>query len=142
IDGREFNGLVMGNRDPVVLPVSEIVYQLPLGVPRILTYAAKWEESSPYYRGTKARCPAVLPIGEIEQINKILLAVFRLTGCRGYARVDVRQGSDGGFRVIDINPNPDISPGAGASLQAKVAGMTYTRFIERIIKLAAAQDSP
>ena len=38
--------------------------------------------------------------------------------------------------VIEVNPNPDISPNTGAARQAKAAGMTYTQFIERIISLA------
>ncbi len=42
IDGREFNVTVLGDREPIVLPISETVYSLPPGIPRILTFAAKW----------------------------------------------------------------------------------------------------
>jgi D-alanine-D-alanine ligase len=40
LSGREFNATVMGNIRCVVLPISEIVYELPPGIPRILTFAA------------------------------------------------------------------------------------------------------
>ena len=44
ITGREFNATVMGNSEFIVLPVSEIVYSLPPGMPEILTFDAKWED--------------------------------------------------------------------------------------------------
>jgi hypothetical protein len=43
---------------------------------------------------------------------------------------------DEGLNVIEVNPNPDISPGTGAARQAEAAGMTYTQFIEKIVQLA------
>ncbi len=50
IDGRELNATVLGNCQGTVLPVSKIVYSLPSETPRILTFAAKWEPDSPYFR--------------------------------------------------------------------------------------------
>ena len=60
--------------------------------------------------------------------------------CRGYARVDMRMGGDGRLRVLELNPNPEISPGTGAARQAKVAGLTYEQFIEKIALIALGQD--
>jgi hypothetical protein len=71
-----------------------------------------------------------------------------LLGCRGYARVDMRLDGVGQLNVIEANPNPDISPGAGSVRQAEAAGMTYPQFIEKIVKLAlekekdGGQDTP
>ncbi|MFH0847667.1 MAG: ATP-grasp domain-containing protein [Chloroflexota bacterium] len=140
LEGREFNATVIGNRDLTVLPISEIVFLLPPGLPKILTFTAKWQTDSAYYKGTKPVCPAELSGEEAEQIRQTVLAVFRLFGCRGYARVDLRQGGDGAFRVIDVNPNPDISPDAGASLQARTAGLSYNDFIQKIVSLALEKD--
>jgi hypothetical protein len=62
--------------------------------------------------------------------------------------VDMRLDKEGQLNVIEVNPNPDISPDAGAARQAGAAAMTYTQFIEKIVKLALekeyrdAQDSP
>lgn len=142
LDGREFNITVMGNSKYITLPPSEITYSLPAGVPRILTFAAKWEEDSPYYKGTRAVCPAPITPGEQESIAEIALAVFRLMGCRGYARVDMRQDSTEKLNVIEVNPNPDLSPDTGAALQSAAAGMTYTQFISKIITLALEKNLP
>ncbi len=136
IDGREFNATVLGNYNCTVLPASEINYSLPEGRPRILTFAAKWEPDSLYFQDTKVVCPAEIGIREREHIAETALTAFRLLGCQGYARVDMRLGKEGQLNVIEVNPNPDISPNSGAVRQAEAAGMTYTQFIEKIAQLA------
>jgi D-alanine-D-alanine ligase len=136
LSGREFNATVIGNKRLEVLPVSEIVYTLPAEMPAILTYEAKWEPDSVYYRNTQAVCPAKITAKERESIRKICLAAFNILGGTGYARVDMRMDSRYIVNVIEVNPNPDISPGAGVALQAATAGMDYTRLIERIVRLA------
>ena len=136
IDGREFNATILGDSKCTVLPVSEIVYSLPSGMPRILTFAAKWEPDSPYFEGTKAICPAEVEAEERERIADTAVAAFQILGGKGYARVDMRMDHEGQVNVIEVNPNPDISPGSGAVRQAEAAGMTYTQFIEKIIQLA------
>ena len=136
VEGREFNATVLGDPGCAVLPVSEIAYSLPPGMPRVLTFAAKWEPDSLYYRGTEAVCPADLGPEERGRIAETARAAFRLLGGRGYARVDMRLDREGRLNVIEINPNPDISPGSGAVRQAEASGMTYTQLIEEIVRLA------
>jgi D-alanine-D-alanine ligase len=136
LPGREFNATVMGNSELTVLPVSEIVYSLPPGMPEILTFAAKWEDDSLYFEGTKPVCPAEIEAEEHQRIAETITTAYRLLGCRGYARVDMRLDEEGELNVIEVNPNPDISPGTGAARQAEAAGMTYTQFVERIVQMA------
>ena len=136
LEGREFNTTVLGNNRLAITAVSEIVYTLPPDKPRILTFSSKWEEDSLYYKNTKAVCPADITEKEKRRITRVAMAAFRLIGCRGYARVDMRQDSQGNFKVLEVNPNPDISPGAGAALQAAANGMTYSHFIKKLISLA------
>ena len=136
IDGRELNATVMGNSKASVLPVSEIVYTLPQGKPCILTFAAKWEPQSEYYRSSVHVCPAEIEVKVKRSAADIALSVFRACGCSGYARVDFRQAAPGDLTVIDINPNPDISTTSGTARQAKAAGLSYAQFIERIINIA------
>ncbi len=136
LPGREFNATVMGNSEFTVLPVSEIVYSLPPGMPEILTFDAKWEDDSPYFEGTKPVCPAEIKAEEQQRIAETITTVYRLLGCQGYARADMRLDHEGQLNVIEVNPNPDISPGTGAARQAEAAGMTYTQFIGKIVQLA------
>ena len=48
----------------------------------------------------------------------------------------MRMDREGLVNVIEVNPNPDISPGSGAQHQAEAAGMLYAQFIEKIAQLA------
>lgn len=136
VDGREFNVSVMGNDRPEVFPISEIVYTLPEGMPRILTFEAKWEPESLYFKSSSPICPAKIDDLTRQRISESAAAAFKLLGCSGYARVDFRMGSDGMPQIIEVNPNPDLSPGYGVALQSKVAGMSYARMIEKILQLA------
>src|SRR5215831_20299256 len=53
IEGREVNVTLLGNARVTVLPFHEIDFsKLPPDSPRIVSYAAKWDESSPEYMGT------------------------------------------------------------------------------------------
>ena len=136
VGGREFNVTVMGNDSPEVFPISEITYALPLGMPRLLTYASKWDPLNVYFQHTTPKCPTDLEPEERAEISDTAVDAFRALGCRGYARIDFRQGADGVLYVLEVNPNPDISPEAGSAIQAKAAGLDYERFIERIVALA------
>ena len=140
IRGREFNVTVTGNLRPWILSISEIVFSLPPGLPEIITYEAKWKKDSTYYLGTQPVCPAVISEEEEYTIASVARRAYRLTGCRGYARVDMRMNDRGELFVLEVNPNPDISPDSGAALQAKAAGLDYTAFIGKIVSLAVEGD--
>jgi D-alanine-D-alanine ligase len=140
IDGREFNVTVLGDREPIVLPISETVYSLPPGVPRILTFAAKWDPESIYFRGSQVTCPAEIDEDTRQRIAQAALSAFKLVGCSGYARVDFRMSNEGEPKVIEVNPNPDISPEYGVARQAQAVGMSYDQLIERIVALAFEKE--
>lgn len=95
VDGCEFNATVLCGSQCTVLPVSEINYSLPPGMPRILTFAAKWEADSLYFQGTRAVCPAEIEAGLQKRIEKTVREAFQLLGGQGYARVDIRMDKEG-----------------------------------------------
>jgi D-alanine-D-alanine ligase len=136
VNGREFNITVWGNGELSVLPISEIIYALPPDMPSILTFDAKWEPQSMYFKATRAICPATISTELRLKIETIAISAFRLLHCSGYLRLDFRLDRYGSPQVLDINPNPDISPGTGTARQAKAAGMNYSKFIEKIVALA------
>jgi len=135
IDGREFNIAVFGNgAEAMAFPASEIEFvDFPPGSPKICCYEAKWVEESPFYKKTKPVCPADIPTGLKDELSSIALDAYGIMGCRDYARVDMRLGADGRLRVLEVNPNPDISPDAGFARAAKAAGLEYPKFISAIV---------
>lgn len=136
VEGREFNITVLGTCPPTTLPISEIMYSLPPGMPPILTFAAKWDPQSLYFKHTVARCPADIDCRLQQKIADTAHVALETLGNRGYARVDLRLDQNGELKVLELNPNPDISPDSGAALQARAAGMDYEQFIERLVQLA------
>jgi D-alanine-D-alanine ligase len=140
LNGQEFNATVMGNAKKIILPVSEIVYTLDPDTPRILTYAAKWEPKSQYYKRTNNVCPAEVSAEEKENIANTAMSAYELVIGSGYARVDMRTDEDGKLNIIEVNPNPDISLDSGAARQSQAAGMSYAEFIGQIVNLALESD--
>ncbi|MDD5398766.1 MAG: ATP-grasp domain-containing protein [Dehalococcoidia bacterium] len=136
IDGREFNASILGNSVHELIEISEIVYTLPPGLPRILTFDSKWFEETDYYINTAVSCPAEVDGDLRERITETVLSSCRTAGCRGYARVDMRQDVDGSIKVLEVNANPDITPELGIALQADVRGMTYADLMQKIVDLA------
>jgi D-alanine-D-alanine ligase len=137
LNGREFNVCVIGNEELTVLPVSEIVYNLPRELPDILTFDAKWFPETEYYKGTVVECPAKIDEELKNEIASVAMSTFRIFECLGYARVDLRLDQSGVINVMEVNPNPDISQDTGAARQANAAGMSYTQFIDKIALLAS-----
>jgi len=138
IDGRELNvGLVETNGKVGVLPISEIDYtEFPEEVPRICGYEAKWVIESPEYQKSKPVCPAPLEWVMKKRMEQIAVRVFKLFGCRDYARVDFRMDREGNIYVLEVNPNPDISPQSGMTRALTVQGTTYTEFVGNLLERA------
>jgi D-alanine-D-alanine ligase len=142
LDGREFNVSVVGDRNPEVLAISEINFAgLPEGEPKIVSYRAKWDEESPMYLFTVPICPADLPKRLENRIKNIAIRSSQCIGCRDYARVDMRSDSRGNIYVLEVNPNPDISPKAGFARAARAAGFSYSEIINRIGEAAIARGA-
>jgi D-alanine-D-alanine ligase len=138
VDGRELNVSMIESPDGTLraLPVAEIDYTgFPADLPKILTFAAKWHEDSAEYKGSVSRRAELAP--ELEQaLVGFAKRAFRATGLRGYGRVDFRLDSEGAPFALDVNPNPDLSRGAGLCLAAERAGMTYEDLVEGIVREA------
>jgi D-alanine-D-alanine ligase len=138
VEGREVNVTLFGSCDQVeVLPLHEIDFAaMPADRPRIVSYAAKWDEAHVDYEGTKP-----VPIRNaspelVASIERVARAAFRAVELRDYGRVDLGIDDAGVPWVIDVNPNPDISPDSGCARAAAAAGMSYPQMVGRIAELA------
>ncbi|MCK5572354.1 MAG: ATP-grasp domain-containing protein [Bacteroidetes bacterium] len=137
IEGRELNIAIIGYRNPVTLPISEIDFSgLKEGMRRIVSYEAKWMHGTVAYEGTKGVCPADLTAQQEERMKETALRCFRLIGCRDYARVDFRMTEDGEIYVLEVNPNPDISDDAGFARSARAHGLAFQEIVGKIVESA------
>ena len=139
IVGREFNAAVIALDEPECLALAEIEFSGPGAKGwQIVTYDAKWAPGSSDDETTPARCPARVDAATARRIEDLAVAAFRLTGCRDYARVDLRMDSRGQIFVLEVNANPDIGPTAGFAPALAVSGIGYDEFIDRIVRTALA----
>jgi D-alanine-D-alanine ligase len=142
LPGREFNvGIIGGNRLRV-LPLAEVSYMaLPEDIPPIMSYAAKWVETSTEYQKTSVVCPAEVDAELGAQISRVALQAFRAVGARGYGRVDMRLDETGAPRVLEVNCNPCLDEGMGLARSAVMAGYSYPQLLQLVIR-AALEPQP
>jgi D-alanine-D-alanine ligase len=137
IEGRELNVSVMGDKRLQVLPISEIDFStMPDYLHNIVSYQAKWDPHHESFHKTIPICPAVIPLKIEKKAKEIAFKAFKVMGCRDYARVDIRLSKDNTLYVLEVNPNPDITDGAGFMRSAERGGMTYSQVLKRIVKYA------
>jgi D-alanine-D-alanine ligase len=136
LPGREFNVGVLGLPELVALPVAEVVYRTGQGGWPILTYDAKWSAGSLEDRASPVQCPAEVEPGLARRLGGLAVEAARATGCRDYARVDLRLDARGEPVILEVNPNPDIGPTAGWARALRVSGREYGRTVASLARQA------
>jgi len=139
INGREFLVPAWGNGKVTMLPIAEMDYGTLTDIrDRLFTYDAKYVSGSFLHERIDLRVSAELAPSVLADLEGVVLATYRVTGCRDYSRIDVRL-RDGIFYVLDVNPNPDINPQTSLSSAAAEGGYSYGEMGSRIVNLAAAR---
>src|SRR5438132_10326315 len=138
LPGREFNVGILGGNRMRILPLAEVSYtELPPEIPPIMSYAAKWVETSTEYQNTSVICPAEDVEPELaRRIGQVALRAFRAVGGRGYGRVDMRLDESGEPRVLEVNCNPCLDEGMGLARAAETAEISYPRLLQIVVRAA------
>jgi D-alanine-D-alanine ligase len=133
LEGREFAVSLWGPDEPKWFSIGEVRFT---GGLRLNTYSAKWDTNSPDF----ANSPVVYDKDLDPELRESILTSARRSwvavGARGYLRVDIRLGVESIPCVLDVNPNPDLSAGAGIHRAVKEAGWTWEQFIRKQIEWA------
>jgi len=140
IDGREVNVGILGNKRLTVLPMSEIIFNLPPEEWNFVPYEAKWLTKTKYYKGTTPKCPAEIEPELKDEIEELAKKAYTLMGVRGFGRVDFRIDANNKPYILEVNPNPDISRDAGLARMIQAHGMTYEELIEKILRMGINKD--
>ncbi len=146
LPGREFTVGLIGNDDPLVLPIVEILLEkLPSGASPIYSYEAKWIWDVPEKPLDIFQCPADIPDGLEREIRKIAAKTFKVLNCRDLCRMDVRLDKNGKPRVLEVNPLPGLIPDPDAHSclpeAAAEAGFSYDQLICTIFWQALKRHS-
>ncbi len=84
-------------------------------------------------------CPAELPAGTTERAQELALAVYRLLGCRGVARVDLMfEEETGELTVLETNVIPGLTETSLLPQAADAAGIGFDELVSRILASAEA----
>ena len=129
VDGRDLAVSVLdvvGGGEPEVLPVVEAIPH------EDDAYEARYEIGR-----TEFVCPADLPDELTERAQSLALDVWKLLGCKGFARIDLMlDGASGELYVLEANTIPGLTDTSLLPQAADAAGIGFDELIERIVELA------
>jgi len=140
IEGRELHISILGNDPPRVLPAIEFDFsELPDDHPKLISYEMKWSPLDESYHQVHTVCPAELSKKELRKIEEAVVPAYTVTGCRDYARIDMRVNRKGEVFILEVNPNPDLTEGVSFMESAEKAGLSFSETLRTIVEGALAR---
>jgi D-alanine-D-alanine ligase len=132
IDGDELTVGMIGNSPSRVLGIMKVV---PRKKVKHFIYSLEvkrdWENLV-YYE-----CPARLEPSTRQAINDSSQRIMEILGCRDFARIDYKLGTDGKPYFLEINPLAGLNPrSSDLSIMAGKLGLTYEGLISEILESA------
>jgi D-alanine-D-alanine ligase len=129
VEGRDLAVSVLdrvGGGAPQVLPIVEAI---PHEDDR---YEARYEIGR-----TEFVCPADLPPDVTEAAQSLAHDVWRVLGCKGFARIDLMlDGAGGELYVLEANTIPGLTDTSLLPQAADAAGIGFDELIGRVVELA------
>lgn len=125
ITGMEVTASVLGNHNPIALPLIEIT-----SVTGVYDYQAKYTPGM-----SDHIIPPRLPQDTQDRIKEVAVNAYLALGCRGLGRIDFIV-DDGEIYALEINTLPGMT---GTSLfpdAARYAGIPFPELVDRLVKLA------
>lgn len=130
IKGLEINCGVIGNDNPKALPLIEIHP----------TTSKFFDYKSKYTKGASEEIvPARISISLTKKIRELSLKIYKIVGCRGYARIDYILENGKNPVVLEINTLPGMTPNSLLPKEAMAEGITYPKLLDMIINLAVVK---
>lgn len=127
IEGIELTCAVIGNEDPIALPVIEI---RPLKA-KFFDYKSKYE-----INGSEEIVPARLSKSITKKVQELSIKVHKIVGCRGFSRVDFILKDNKYPVVLEINTIPGLTKMSLVPKAAESAGISFPKLIDTIIHYA------
>ncbi|HWH43565.1 MAG TPA: D-alanine--D-alanine ligase [Thermoleophilaceae bacterium] len=129
VHGRDLAVSILDREEgPVTLPIVEAV---PLEED-FFDFEARYEIGR-----TTFECPAALPDETAARAAEIALAVYRLLGCSGFARVDLMYDEQAGeLFVLELNTIPGLTETSLLPQAAEAAGIDFDALVGRILQHA------
>ena len=132
VSGREVGCAVLGNGDDLRTgEVDEIEVR-----EGFFDYAEKYTLKNSFIH-----CPARIPPEQAAAVKEAAKTVYRLLGCRGFARVDMFLTAEGEPVFLECNTIPGMTPHSQYPRMMAAAGLPFPAVVETLIDLAL-EDRP
>jgi len=133
IGGREFTVAVIGNREPEVLGIMEIIPKDTA----IEDFIYSLEVKRDYLRLVKYSSPPKISESLRGKLERSALDLYRALGCRDVSRFDFRIDRHETPNFLEVNTLPGLHPvSSDIVIMARLRGIEYPQLIERIFKHA------
>ncbi len=125
IVGTELAVSIIGNDEPEVLPIVEIIPKKDW-----FDFEARYTMGLSDYH-----VPARLSEEDTERVKDESLRLYRTLGCRGLARVDIILRDHVPY-VLEVNTSPGMTETSLTPMAAEAGGLSFPDFCERVVQLA------
>lgn len=125
IEGTEVTGAVLGNDDPRVLPIVEIV-----PASGFYDYYSKYTPGA-----TEEIVPARISKKSYKMVEELAVKCHVALGCRGMSRTDMMVRGDEVF-VLELNTIPGMTPTSLLPRAAQAAGIEFPELLDLLIGFA------
>jgi D-alanine-D-alanine ligase len=136
IGGDEVTVGIVGNSPPKPVGMMRI---LPKNGERRFVYSV--EVKRDYLNLVEYESPVRLPVPVLDKLEQYSLKIFKVLGCRDFARVDFRIGRDDTPYFLEINPLPGLGSYSDLIIMALKLGWTHDEIILAVLD-AALQRYP
>ncbi|QWU13236.1 D-alanine---D-serine ligase [Paenibacillus sophorae] len=130
IDGFEVGCAVLGNSDPMIGVVDEIELN-----GHFFDYSEKYSLKS-----SKIHLPARIDEDTASKVKETALSIYKILGCKGFARVDMFLATDGRIVFNEVNTIPGFTSSSRYPNMLQASGMTYANILDKLLELADAED--
>lgn len=141
LDGKEFTVGIIGNENPIVLPLIEVNFDfLPNDIKKFDSYESKWIYDNPKSGIDPLICPAKIPKELEDKIKETCLKAYQVLRIKDWCRIDLRLDANGVPNILEINAIPGIIPDPKENSRlpraAYTAGMKYNELVLFVLNAA------
>jgi D-alanine-D-alanine ligase len=130
VDGREIECAVIGNDEPrASLPGEYVIHEESA---RFLDYTEKYSSTG----NVEFIVPARISKAVIKRIQVMAAKAYKAIDAAGLSRVDFFLKKDGELIVNEINTLPGLTDVSGFPKMWEATGMSFTRVIDELVRLA------
>jgi D-alanine-D-alanine ligase len=137
ITGDEVTVGIIGNAPPRLVGIMRIVPRKREG-----HFVYSLEVKRDYLNLVDYECPPKLADEIKERIALASLKVFKVLGCRDFARLDFRISPDGVPYFLEINPLPGLGSYSDLVIMALKLGWTHQGLIQAVLEATLKRYSP